>query len=148
MQAPIEAISSAAANPAARAYGQLPDVQAVDMAALAASAAPAAPAATATGGSGFASLAMPAAAPAFTAGAEWNRTLSTVSDAFTQGLNRPHLKEMESLLSQAVTTGQPASPEHLMLVGLRLQEGTAVTSFLSQAVNNTRQSLQTLIERS
>jgi hypothetical protein len=115
----------------------------VDIAALAQ------PSATqAASGSGFASLAAPPPQPAFTPGVEWTRTLQTVGEAFTHGLNRQPLQEMEAMLHEAVVTGRSASPEELMLVGLKVQEGSAVSSFLSQAVNNTRQSLQTLIERS
>ena len=139
MQVPIESIGSAQASPAALAYGQLPDPQAVDLAALAQPGA---------ANSAFATLAAPPPTPAFTAGGEWVRTAQTVGDALTNGVNRPHLKEMEDLLKQSVSSGQPASPEQLMLVSLRLQEGSALSTFLSQAVNNTRQSLQTLIERS
>jgi hypothetical protein len=138
MHAPIEPVGASATDPAARAYGQLNTPQAHDIAALAA----AAPA------GGFASLAVAPTPPAYTAGAEWTRTLSSVADAVSHGVNRPHLQAMQQILEQSVATGQSASPEQLMLVSLRLQEGSAVASFLSQAVNNTRQSLQTLIERS
>jgi hypothetical protein len=143
MHTPIEAITAMSSDPATRAYANLAQVQPVDIAALARPGAADTPA-----GSAFASLAPPPPAPAFTPGAEWTRTLQTVGDAFTHGLNREPLKEMETLLQQSISSGQPASPEQLMLVGLKIQEGSAVSSFLSQAVNNTRQSLQTLVERS
>jgi hypothetical protein len=143
MQTPIEAITAMSSDPAARAYAQLPQAQPVDIAALAQPGT-----VNAATGSAFASLATPPPPPAFAPGAEWTRTLETVGEAFTKGLNREPLKEMETLLQGAVTSGQPASPEQLLLVSLKIQEGSAVSSFLSQAVNNTRQSLQTLVERS
>jgi hypothetical protein len=138
MQVPVEAISGAG-NPAA-AYQQLPDPQPVDISKIAA----AGPA----DHNAFATLAKPAPPPTNAAKVEWTAVADTVSNAMHNGVVKPHLKELEGMLKEATATGQPAKMEDLMLVSMKVQEGSAVTSFLTQAVNSTRQSLQTLVERS
>jgi hypothetical protein len=156
MQIPIDAIAGLGAG--ARVQARLPDPQPVDLAALAASgpqtaavrgaaAAGAAPSAT-PASPAFAALSLPPPLPAFSAATEWNSVLGSVGQVMRDGAIKPHMKELQGMLEHARAKGQPVPVEALMLVSMRMQEGTAVTSFLTQAVNNTRQSLQTLVERS
>jgi hypothetical protein len=152
MQIPIDAIAGLGAG--ARAQARLPDPQPVDLAALAASGpqtaavrGAAAPSAT-PASPAFAALSLPPPLPAFSAATEWNSVLGSVGQVMRDGAIKPHMKELQGMLENARAKGQPVPVEALMLVSMRMQEGTAVTSFLTQAVNNTRQSLQTLVERS
>ncbi len=153
MQTPIDAIAGLGAG--ARAQARLPDPQPVDLAALAASGAQtgsvrgaAAASAVAPASPAFAALSLPPPLPAFSAATEWNSVLGSVGQVMRDGAIKPHMKELQGMLEHARAKGQPVPVEELMLVSMRMQEGTAVTSFLTQAVNNTRQSLQTLVERS
>ena len=142
MTVPIEPISvtGSARGPST----QLPDPQPVDFSQWGSGNSNGA---TNNGGA-FAAFTPPPAAPANAARVEFAAVQSTVTDALRNGVVKPHLKEMQTLLENAVSSGQPVPTEELMLVSMKIQEGSAVTAFLTQAVNSTRQSLQTLIERS
>lgn len=104
--------------------------------------------AAAASGGAFAQLHSPPAPLNYSPGADMQSVGQTVSDAMREGVTKPHLQALHTLLEHSLASGRAVPTEQLMLVSLQLQQGQAISAFITQAVQSTRQSVQTLVERS